>query len=82
VPHARVAHRSDLTYDRITNKFFAISGRRGEATFYSRCNFAPENRNMHCVYLEYPEREEPAWDRIVTRISRSLRAPGIRAQGR
>jgi hypothetical protein len=47
--HLRIA-RSDLTYDRITNKFFAISGRRGEATFYSRCNFAPENRNMHSTW--------------------------------
>ncbi len=29
---------------------------------------------MHCVYLKYPEREERAWNEIVTRISRSLRS--------
>jgi hypothetical protein len=37
-------------------------------TFYSRCNFlASQNGKMHCVYLEYPYREERAWDGIVTR---------------
>jgi hypothetical protein len=37
---------------------------------------------MHCVYLEYPERDEKAWDGIVTRISRSLTVPGIKGEGR
>src|SRR5947207_1800766 len=74
---------SRLTYKRITDKFFAISGMRDDLTFYSRCNFVMEqNGKMHCVYLEYPNREERAWDRIVTRISRSLSAPDIKAEGR
>jgi hypothetical protein len=30
---------------------------------------------MHCIYMSYPERELRAWDRIVTRISLSLRGP-------
>lgn len=37
---------------------------------------------MHCVYLEYPNREERAWDGIVTRISRSLSGPEVKAEGR
>ncbi len=74
---------SRLTYKRITDKFFAISGMRDDLTFYSRCNFAPkENGKMHCVYLEYPNREERAWDGIVTRISRSLSGPEGKAEGR
>ncbi len=74
---------SRLTYKRITDKFFAISGTRNDLTFYSRCNFVPKpNGTMHCVYLEYPEREERAWDGIVTRISRSLGAPELKAEGR
>jgi hypothetical protein len=80
--HLRI-DRSRLTYERITDKFFAISGTRDDLTFYSRCNFVPKrNGTMHCVYLEYPEREERAWDGIVTRISRSLSAPEVKAEGR
>ena len=86
-PHSYVKHhlkidRSHLSYDRVTRKFFAISGKHGDSTFYSRCNFAPESGNMHCVYLEYPERDEKAWDGIVTRISRSLTVPRIKGEGR
>jgi hypothetical protein len=78
--HLRI-DRSRLTYERITDKFFAISGKRDELTFYSRCNFVPKpNGTMHCVYLEYPEREERAWDGTVTRISRSLSGPEIKAE--
>ncbi len=74
---------SRLTYKRITDKFFAISGMRDDLTFYSRCNFAPkQNGKMHCVYLEYPNREERAWDGIDTRISRSLSGPEVKAEGR
>ncbi len=80
--HLRI-DRSRLTYERITDKVFAISGTRNDLTFYSRCNFVPKpNGTMHCVYLEYPEREERAWDGIVTRISRSLRALEVKAEGR
>jgi hypothetical protein len=31
---------------------------------------------MQCIYLLYPQAETPAWDAIVTRISRSLRPAG------
>jgi len=80
--HLRI-DRSRLTYERITDKFFAISGTREDLTFYSRCNFVPKpNGTMHCVYLQYPEREERAWDGIVTRISRSLSTPEVKAEGR
>jgi hypothetical protein len=66
--------RDSLDYNRVTNRFFAISGVNDEQVFYSRCNF-PDGVNgpMHCVYLVYPKNEERRWDAIVTRISRSLR---------
>ena len=67
---------SRFEYKRVTDSFFVVSGVRDGQTFYSRCNFAAErNGAMHCVYLEYPERETKAWDTIVTRISRTLHAP-------
>jgi len=74
--------RSKLDYGLVTDRFFAISGIRDARTFYSRCNFPGAPRGtMHCVYLEYPAADTRAWDAIVTRISRSLRAgSGDRAE--
>jgi len=66
--------RSELEYDRVASRFFALSGVKGDMVYYSRCNF-PQGRNgpIHCVYLTYPHGETKAWDAIVTRISWSLR---------
>jgi hypothetical protein len=66
--------RSALDYERITPSFFAISSVRQGAVFYSRCNFSSEMGGaIHCFDLIYPQREQRAWDPVVTRISRSLR---------
>jgi len=66
--------REDLDYDRVTNRFFALSGAKDDLVFYSRCNFADGARGpAHCIYLAYPKDEARRWDRIVTRISLSLR---------
>jgi hypothetical protein len=69
--------RDRLDYNRVTNRFFAISGVYDDRIFYSRCNFpAGVAGPLHCVYLAYPKDEERLWDTIVTRISRSLRPAG------
>ena len=69
--------RDSLDYNRVTDRFFAISGVNDEQIFYSRCNFPVGIRgSMHCIYLAYPQSEERRWDAIVTRISRSLRPLG------
>jgi hypothetical protein len=69
----RVA-RAALGYERVTRSFFAISSTREGVVYYSRCNFSAHARGaVHCFDLTYPQREERAWDAIVTRISRSLR---------
>ena len=59
-----------LSYRRVTNRYFVMSSIRNERIFYSRCNFAI---GIHCIFLEYPQAEKLAWDRIVTRISNTLR---------
>ena len=56
------------------DRFFAVSGIVRGKTFYSRCNFAGPRGVMHCLYLDYPAAETRAWDGVVTRMSRSLRA--------
>lgn len=63
---------SRIDYRRVTDRFFAVSGVRDGQVYYSRCNF---HRQMHCVYIAYPDSEIRAWDGIVTRISLSLRGP-------
>jgi hypothetical protein len=60
----------ELDYVRVTRAFFAISGIKEGAIYYSRCNFS--RGTIHCFDLKYPEQEKRAWDDIVTRISRSL----------
>ena len=42
----------------------------GDKVWYDRCNFS--RGLVHCVLINYPAREERAWDDIVTRISLSL----------
>jgi hypothetical protein len=65
--------RSALQYERVTSSFFAISEETEDTIYYSRCNFSNNNHTIHCFDLIYPFGEKKAWDRIVTRISRSLR---------
>lgn len=65
-------NRRGLDYDRVTDRFFAISAVASGKVHYTRCNFG-RGGMIHCVDLSYPSRETRAWDRIVTRISLSLR---------
>src|ERR1043165_2605191 len=67
---ARQDPPQDIQYKRITPRFFAVSGYKGDKVWYDRCNFS--NGLVHCVMMSYPAREERAWDSIVTRISLSL----------
>jgi hypothetical protein len=69
--------RGQLDYNRVTARFFAISGVNDDQIYYSRCNFpSGVSGPAHCIYLAYPKEEERRWDAIVTRISRSLRPSG------
>jgi hypothetical protein len=65
-------NRRRLDYDRVTDRFFAVSAIAAGQVHYTRCNFDRGGR-IHCVDLTYPHRETRAWDRTVTRISLSLR---------
>jgi hypothetical protein len=63
----------NLDYNRVSDRFFAVSGIVRGKTFYSRCNFEGRRGVMHCLYMDYPARETRAWDAVVTRMSLSLR---------
>jgi hypothetical protein len=67
--------RSALAYSRVTNDFFVVAGVDDGEIYYSRCNFSRRaGGTLHCFDIKYPQREKLAWDGIVTRMSRSLRA--------
>jgi len=70
---------SHLEYDRVSGRFFAVSGIVRGKTFYSRCNFDGARGTMHCLYIDYPAAQTHAWDALVTRMSLSLRADNNRA---
>jgi len=68
------ASGAQLDYQRVTDRFFAVSGSNDDQIFYSRCNFRfGAGGPFHCIYVTYPRNEERLWDRIVTRMSLSLR---------
>jgi hypothetical protein len=66
--------RSTVDYERFTADFAVISGLFGTKVYYIRCNFSSRSGSFHCFDLAYPVREMRAWDDVVNRMSRSLRA--------
>jgi hypothetical protein len=66
--------RLALDYTRIARSFFVISWERDGVILYSRCNFSSRVRAaIHCFDLTYPQEEKRSWDRVITRMSLSLR---------
>ena len=67
-----------LTYSSVKRTSYVVSGQTfdqdGGAIFYDRCNFTGDR--VFCVALSYPAAQKAAWDKVVGRISRSLRAVG------
>jgi hypothetical protein len=69
---SRIASQGEqLSYKRISQKFFAASTVRNGRILYRRCNFS--GGDIHCIDLRYPAEEKRLWDGIVTRVSLSLR---------
>jgi hypothetical protein len=63
---------ADVSYKKVGADFYAVSGQRGAAIYYERCNF-PNLDVLVCFYTSYPAAEKAMWDAIVTRIGQSLR---------
>lgn len=74
-PKAEVAAHYNgrvLPYTAIKRDSFIVSGEENGAIFYDRCNFAGDR--VFCVNLVYPAAQKAAWNKIVARVSHSLRA--------
>jgi hypothetical protein len=61
-----------LDYSSVKRDSFVVSGSERGAIFYDRCNFTGDR--VVCVNLVYPAAQKDKWDKIVARMSRSLRA--------
>jgi len=68
---AKMVPPPHIQYKRVTPRFFAVSSYKGDKVWYNRCNFS--GQMAHCVLINYPASEERDWDKVVTRISLSLR---------
>lgn len=73
---------ASVTYKRVTDRFYVISGKREGNIFYDRCNFSTDPEGIiNCFSINYPEHEKAAWERIVSRLSSSLRAEQVTRLG-
>jgi hypothetical protein len=76
-PQSYVEKHADegVSYRRTTARTYVISGTRKDELFYERCNFQEGKSDIiNCFTVTYPGAEKVAWDPIVTRLSKSLRA--------
>lgn len=64
-----------ITYRAAGADWLVLSGTRGDRIFYKRHAFSHRNEIINAFEISYPARLAAAYDRIVARISRSLR-PG------
>jgi hypothetical protein len=60
-----------LDYSSVKRDAYVVSGIERGAIFYDRCNFTGDR--VLCVKLVYPVGQKDKWDKIVARVSRSLR---------
>ena len=63
----------DLTYERTRSDFVVLSGHRGTNIFYSKIAVSSDRNSACALEITYPQGQKSVWDRIVTRMSRSLR---------
>ena len=63
-----------VTYKRVTDRFYVVSGIRDGKIFYDRCNFLFDPHGIiDCISISYPQAERSEWNSIVSRLSKSLR---------
>ncbi len=63
----------DITYRRVADSWFVISGYRDDKIFYTRVELACGGRRWHVAELTYPRRQKARLDAAVTHASHTLR---------
>ena len=66
--------KSEIVYERTRTDFLVLSGIRDQKIFYSKIAVSPNTKNICVLHIVYPQNAKRAFDAIVTRMSRSLKA--------
>lgn len=69
-----------LDYERMKDKWFVISGTRGDTMFYERVTFTCGGKLVNSWAMLYPVAERRTYDRVVEAVARSYQ-PGAGASG-
>lgn len=71
----------DVTYTRQKGNWMAYSGYVGDQIVYGRSHLSCGGQIAHTFLIRYPESERAVYDRVVERLSHSLKvAPGFDGQ--
>ena len=72
----------DVTYERRKKNWMAYSGYAGDYIVYGRTHLSCGGRYAHSFLIRYPRGERANYDRVVEKLSHSLRvAPEFRRRG-
>lgn len=63
----------DVTYERRKNNWMAYSGYAGDQIVYGRTHLSCGGRYAHTFLIRYPVSERATYDRVVEKLSHSLR---------
>ena len=63
-----------ITYKRRNGDAITVSGTKGAAIFYAKHVLSCHNQIWNSIYLEYPAAAKVAFDAIVARVAKSLKA--------
>ena len=73
IPDAAIPRKGErVTYRRVTPRFVAIAGTKGDRIFYRKSNLACGGTRWHHIALEYPEQDRRKMDAIVTRMAHGM----------
>ena len=62
-----------ITYDRVGDTFFVLSGIRGADEYYERVTFSCSGRLINVWTMTYPTADRGIYDRIIEEIARTFR---------
>lgn len=62
-----------ITYKRLSDSWFVVSGYRGDDIFYTRVDLACRGHRWHVAELTYPRAKKTNMDAQVTHVSNTLR---------
>ena len=72
--YTKARGKADVVYERTKTDFLVLSGVRDNKIFYTKVALSPDNEIICVLDISYPRKDKRAFDRVVTRMSRSFTA--------